>query len=149
MVDPNSFTFESTFLNASREAVFSSPLERTLAVIANAKSFSSLLASSESGECVMGVFPETRRGGSYTFCWCLRVNRSESKWVRNHRVAYEQQKNEEDVSATSNSNADNGYERGSLMDGRTRDENETGWIDLLNVTFSISRPNVASVVGRP
>ena len=58
-------------------------------------------------------------------------------------------KNEEDVSAASNSNADNGYERGSLMDGRTRDENETGWIDLLNVTFSISRPNVASVVGRP
>ena len=97
----------------------------------------------------MGVFPETRRGGSYTFCWCLVVNKSESKWVRNHRVAYERQKNEEDVSATSNSNADNGYERGSLMDGRTRDENETGWIDLLNVTFSISRPNVASVVGRP
>ena len=65
--------------------------------------------------------------------------------IKCHLVA----KNEEDVSATSNSNADNGCERGSLMDGRTRDENETGWIDLLNVTFSISRPNVASVVGRP
>lgn len=35
---------------------------------------------------------------------------------------------EKDVSASSNSNADDCYERGSLMDGRTRDENDTGWI---------------------
>ena len=35
---------------------------------------------------------------------------------------------EKDVSASSNSNVDDCYERGSLMDGRTRDENDTGWI---------------------
>ena len=65
---PNSFTFESTFLNASRVAFFSSPLERTLAVNANAKSFSPFLASSESGECATLACPGTRRGLSYKFC---------------------------------------------------------------------------------
>jgi len=63
-----SFTFESTFLNDSREAFFSSPLERTLAVNANAKSFSLFLASSEFGECAMVVCPGTRRGCSYKSC---------------------------------------------------------------------------------
>ena len=64
----NSFTFESTFLNDSREAFFSSPLERTLAVNANAKSFSLFLASSESSECFMVACPGTRRGCSYKSC---------------------------------------------------------------------------------
>jgi len=75
-----SFTFESTFLNDSREAFFSSPLERTLAVNANAKSFSLFLASSESSECFMVACPGTRRGCSYKSClYFFRFSKKEKK----------------------------------------------------------------------
>ena len=115
----NSFTFESTFLNDSREAFFSSPLERTLAVNANAKSFSLFLASSEFGECAMVACPGTRRGCSYKSC--LYFLEGEEALIRTpveRKMSSSYKRREEvDVSAASNSNADDGYERGSLMDG--------------------------------
>ena len=112
----NSFTFESTFLNDSREAFFSSPLERTLAVNANAKSFSLFLASSESTECFMVACPGTRRGCSYKSC--LEGEEVLIRTPVERKMSSSDERREEvDVSAASNSNADDGYERGSLMDG--------------------------------